>query len=185
MSVYEMFILAAALAMDAFAMAVCKGLATRKQVKGRHMLLVGVWFGTFQALMPALGWLLGWSVAAYVDAVDHWIAFFLLAMIGGNMIREATDKEGEQANADFSFLSMLSMAVATSIDALAMGVALAFQEVNILLAVGIIGIVTFVVSAIGVRLGSLFGGRYQRTAEGVGGVILILLGLRIFLTGLG
>lgn len=180
----ELLLLAVALSMDAFAVAVCKGLAMDK-ITLRRAAVVGVWFGGFQAGMPLLGWLLGSRFEAYITSIDHWIAFVLLALIGGNMIREALSKGEEEADASLSFLSMLLLAVATSIDALAVGVTFAFLEVNVWQAVALIGCITFLLSALGVKVGNLFGTRYKSKAEFVGGVVLILLGLKILLEGLG
>ena len=184
MNVIELLILAIGLSMDAFAVAVCKGLALRK-VRPAQMALVGLWFGGFQALMPVIGYLIGVQFSSYITAIDHWIAFALLALIGSNMVKEALSKEDEEADASLSFKKMLPLAVATSIDALAVGVSFAFLNVQIGLAAGFIGAVTFVLSAAGVKVGSLFGAKYKSRAELVGGVILILLGLKILLEHLG
>lgn len=180
----ELFILAVGLSMDAFAVAVCKGLAL-KQVKPGQMALVGLWFGGFQALMPVLGYFIGVQFSSYITAIDHWIAFVLLALIGGNMVKEALSKEEEEADASLSARKMLPLAVATSIDALAVGVSFAFLQVQIGLAAGFIGVITFVLSAAGVKVGSLFGAKYKSRAELIGGIILILLGLKILLEHLG
>lgn len=180
MGAVELFILAVGLSMDAFAVAVCKGLALQ-QVKPRQMAWIGLWFGGFQALMPAIGYFIGVQFAGYIVAIDHWIAFALLALIGGNMIKEALSKEEEEADASLTCKKMLPLAVATSIDALAVGVSFAFLNVNIGLAAGFIGCVTFVLSAIGVKVGGLFGAKYKSRAEFVGGVILIVLGVKILL----
>ena len=184
MGLVELFLLAVGLSMDAFAVAVCKGLALRES-KLRHMALVGLWFGGFQALMPVIGYLLGVQFKDAITAIDHWIAFFLLAVIGGNMIREAFSKEEEPADASLTPKKMLPLAVATSIDALAVGVSFAFLDVQIGLAASFIGIITFLLSGAGVKVGSLFGMKYKQRAELVGGVILILLGLKILLEHLG
>ncbi len=172
--------------MDAFAVSVCKGLALRR-VELSHMALVGLWFGGFQALMPLLGYLLGSSFSNSIKSVDHWIAAGLLAIIGANMIREAL-KQGDSCDvesASLSFKNMLLLAIATSIDALAVGVSFACLDVNIWLAVGCIGAITFVISADGVKIGGVFGAKYKSKAEMAGGVILILIGLRILLEHLG
>lgn len=184
MGIAELFILAAGLSMDAFAVAVCKGLALRK-VKPVHMVLVGLWFGGFQALMPVAGYFAGVRFADSIKSVDHWIAFGLLALIGGNMVRESFSKEEEPADASLSFKKMLPLAVATSIDALAVGVSFAFLSVNIWVAAAFIGVITFCLSAAGVKVGSLFGAKYKSKAELCGGIILILLGLKILLEHLG
>ena len=184
MTILELFILAVGLSMDAFAVAVCKGLAIGK-IQAKHVLIVGLWFGGFQALMPLVGYLLGSSFAEYIAAVDHWIAMILLTLIGANMIRESRDADPEHVNPSLSWKTMLVMAVATSIDALAVGVTFAFLEVRILPAISFIGVVTFLLSALGVKIGSIFGTRYKSKAELAGGVILILLGIKILLEHLG
>lgn len=185
----ELLLLAVGLSMDAFAVSVCKGLGMKK-VTLKSQCICGAWFGGFQALMPLLGFLLGALFASAIEAVDHWIAFGLLAIIGGNMLREAFDKEEcgccEQKSADLSVKTMFVMAVATSIDALAVGISLAMAgDVNIFLAVLLIGVITFGLSALGVRIGNLFGGRFEKKAEAAGGIILLLLGLKILLEHLG
>ena len=184
MGLMELFILAVGLSMDAFAVSICKGLAGGK-VGGREMGLAGIWFGGFQALMPVLGYILGASFADYITAFDHWIAFVLLAVIGGNMIKEAFSEEDEEVDNSFGVKTMFVMAVATSIDALAVGITFAFLKVNIVAAAIFIGCTTFVFSAAGVKIGSVFGTRYRSKAELAGGVILILLGLKILLEHLG
>lgn len=184
MGILELFLLAVGLSMDAFAVAVCKGLAL-KQVKPVQMALVGLWFGGFQALMPVVGYFVGVQFKDAITAIDHWIAFVLLAIIGGNMIREAFSKEEEEADASLSFKKMLPLAVATSIDALAVGVSFAFLDVQIGIAASFIGVVTFLLSAAGVKVGSLFGAKYKQRAELVGGAILVLLGVKILLEHLG
>lgn len=184
MGIAELFLLAVGLSMDAFAVAVCKGLALKK-VNFKQMALVGLWFGGFQALMPIIGYFVGVQFKDAITAVDHWIAFGLLALIGGNMIREAFSGEDEEADASLSFKKMLPLAVATSIDALAVGVSFAFLDVNIGIAASFIGVVTFVLSTIGVKVGSLFGAKYKSRAELAGGIILILLGTKILLEHLG
>lgn len=184
MGFWELLLLAVGLSMDAFAVSICKGLAMEK-VTWRHALIPGLWFGGFQGLMPALGWLLGSRFAGYITAVDHWIAFALLGVLGFNMLREARSGETEEADSSLAFRVMLAMAVATSIDALAVGITFAFLEVTILHAVTFIALVTFVISALGVKIGSLFGTRYKSRAEALGGCILILLGVKILLEHLG
>lgn len=184
MSFPELLILAVGLAMDAFAVAVCKGLSLRT-LKLQQALLVGVWFGLFQALMPALGWLLGSAFSGLVQSVDHWVAFVLLSIIGGNMIREGLQGGDENCDPSLSFGVMFLLAVATSIDALAVGITFAFLNVSILLAVALIGVVTFTISAVGVKMGNLFGARYKSKAEFFGGAVLILIGLKILLEHLG
>lgn len=184
MGLVELFLVAVGLSMDAFAVAICKGLALKK-ADGKSMALVGLWFGGFQALMPVLGYLVGVQFKDAITAVDHWIAFGLLAVIGGNMIREALAGGEEAEDASLAPKNMLLLALATSIDALAVGVSFAFLDVNITAAAGFIGVVTFCLSAAGVKVGSVFGARYKARAELVGGVILILLGAKILLEHLG
>lgn len=184
MGIIELFLVAVGLSMDAFAVSICKGLALKK-ASLKDMALVGLWFGGFQALMPVLGYLVGVQFKDAITSIDHWIAFGLLAVIGGNMIREALSGGDEQSDASLSPKNMLLLALATSIDALAVGVGFAFLDVNIGAAAGFIGTVTFVLSAAGVRVGALFGARYKNRAEAAGGVILILLGLKILLEHLG
>ncbi|MDE7325236.1 MAG: manganese efflux pump MntP family protein [Lachnospiraceae bacterium] len=182
--IITLFVLAVGLSMDAFAVAVCKGLAMKK-MSWKNAVTVGLWFGGFQALMPAAGYFLGVSFADKIKAVDHWIAFVLLVLIGGNMIREAFGKEQEEASADLDVKTMFIMAVATSIDALAVGVTFAFLDQNMPLAVSLIGVTTFVLSLFGVKAGNMFGVKYKSKAEFVGGVILVLLGVKILLEHLG
>lgn len=186
MSIFELFILAVGLSMDAFAVAMCKGLALRR-ITVKNAAAVGLWFGAFQALMPLAGYFLGVRFNTLISAVDHWVAFILLAIIGASMLREAlSKKEDAPQDASLAFGKMLLLAVATSIDALAAGVSLSCEEnTNIRLAVTFIGCVTFILSAVGVKLGSLFGTKFKSKAEFAGGVILILLGLKILLSDLG
>ena len=184
MNIIEMLLLAVGLSMDAFAVAVCKGLAMGK-ADIKRMCIVGLWFGSFQALMPALGYLLGSTFASYIQSIDHYVSFALLAFIGGNMVKEAlTDKGKNEADSSLSFTVMLMMALATSIDALAAGVGFAFMKINVLVTVLFIGIITFILSFIGVKAGSLFGMGCKKKAEICGGVILILLGLKMLLEGI-
>lgn len=193
MGFLELFLLAVGLSMDAFAVSVCKGLAMQK-VTFRSAAICGVWFGGFQALMPFIGYLLGAGFEMYINAVASWIAFVLLALIGGNMIREALSKEEENASAALDVKTMFLMAVATSIDALAVGITFACvpveimaasQLMNTVVAVCLIGLTTFTISCIGVKAGSVFGARYKSKAEFVGGAILILIGVKILLEHLG
>ena len=184
MGTLELYLLSLGVAMDAFAASVCKGLAV-KRISLRRMLACGLWFGAFQALMPLLGYLLGVRFQAAIERYDHWIAFILLGLIGVNMIREALSKEDEAVDASFAFKPMLLMAVATSIDALAVGITFAFLQVNILVAASFIGATTFLLSALGVWIGHLFGAKYKSAAELTGGIILILLGVQILLEHLG
>ena len=178
MTVFEIFLIGIGLSMDAFAVSICKGLSVGK-VNGRHMLTAGLWFGGFQALMPLIGYLLGSTFEQYVTSIDHWIAFILLSIIGANMIKESFDKDSEKQNASFSFMSMLMVAVATSIDALAVGITFAFLQVNIWLAIAVIGCTTFVISAAGIKIGSIFGAKYKAKAEFFGGSVLICRGIKI------
>ena len=188
MTLLELLLLAVGLSMDAFAVAVCKGLAM-KRLRPRDGIIVGAWFGGFQALMPLAGYFLGTAFAGYINRYDHWVAFGLLCLIGGNMIREALtpDKPGEEPDDSLGFRSMLLMAVATSIDALAVGVTFAFvgPTVGIWAGVCIIGAVTFCLSWAGVKIGNLFGAKYEKKAELAGGIILCLLGVKILLEHLG
>lgn len=183
MSLWELFILAVGLSMDAFAVSVCKGLSVKK-LKPKHMLIAGLYFGGFQALMPLIGYLLGVQFQSLIQEFDHWIAFVLLVLIGVSMIRESRECPDE-LNDSFSFKTMLPLAVATSIDALAVGVTFAFLQVSIVPAVGFIGATTFVLSAAGIRIGHIFGAKYKSRAELTGGIVLILMGTKILLEHLG
>lgn len=186
MGILELLLLAIGLSMDAFAVSICKGLSVKKA--GFHeMGLFAVWFGGFQALMPLIGFFVGSLFHQVISSFDHWVAFGLLAMLGLNMLREAFSKEEEEAGgADFSTKTMFVMAVATSIDALAVGISLALAgDVNIWLAVIFIGIITAIFSASGVKIGNVFGSRYEKKAEAAGGLILILLGVKILAEHLG
>lgn len=183
MSVWELFILAVGLSMDAFAVSVCKGLSV-KALKPKHMLIAGLYFGGFQALMPLIGYLLGVQFQSLIQEFDHWIAFVLLVLIGLSMIRESRECPDE-LNDSFSFKTMLPLAVATSIDALAVGVTFAFLKVSIVPAVSFIGVTTFILSAAGIRIGNIFGAKYKSRAELIGGLVLILMGVKILLEHLG
>ena len=180
MDLFDLIVTGIALSMDAFAVSIGKGLSVQR-VKAKHSLICGAWFGGFQALMPLLGFLLASSFAEYIKQYDHWIAFVLLFLIGANMLREAFSKEENEADASFSVKTMLLLAVATSIDALATGVSFAVTDTNIWLAVSIIGVTTFLFSAAGVKVGSIFGRKYQSKAEFLGGLILILIGVKILI----
>lgn len=190
MGIGELFLLAVGLSMDAFAVSVCKGLAMKKATL-KVEATCGLWFGGFQALMPTVGFFLGALFADAIEAFDHWVAFALLAIIGINMLKEALEKKDEsgdnpEKDADLSVKTMFLMAVATSIDALAVGISLAMVgSVNIWLAAAFIGICTCLLSALGVKIGNVFGSRYEKKAELAGGVILILLGVKILLEHLG
>ena len=188
MGFIELFLLGVGLSMDAFAVSVCKGLAMKKATLKSQM-TCGLWFGGFQALMPLIGFFLGAMFADAIKSFDHWIAFGLLALIGANMLKEALEKECdccEEHNADMSVKTMFVLAVATSIDALAVGISLAMAgDVNIWAAIALIGVTTCGLSALGVKIGNIFGSRYEKKAEFAGGVILILLGLKILLEHMG
>ncbi len=179
MSIIELFIIAVGLSMDAFAVAVCKGLSVQK-LENKHVLLTGLWFGSFQGLMPLIGYFLGSTFESYITPVDHWVAFVLLGIIGFNMIKESFSKEENNADASFSFKTMLVMAVATSIDALAVGITFALlPDVNITAAVCFIAAVTFILSCVGIKIGNAFGARFKNKAEFFGGIILMLMGTKI------
>lgn len=180
MQLYELFIVAVSLSMDAFAVSVCKGLSVGRP-KWWHCLTCGVWFGGFQALMPLLGWMLGVRFQAVIASVDHWVAFVLLGLIGFNMVREALSGEEEELDCSFGIRAMFLLSLATSIDALAVGVTFAFLKVPILQAVTLIGLTTLVLSCLGVKIGSVFGNRFQAKAELAGGIILMVMGLKILL----
>ena len=188
MGIVEQLGMAIALAMDAFAVSICKGL-TVKKTKPRHLIITGLYFGGFQALMPLIGYLLAKSFKGYVEAVDHWIAFVLLAVIGINMIKESFSKEEESHTDDFSFKAMFPLAIATSIDALAVGVTLAFlndiSSGDVYITISLIGIITFALSAVGVWFGRKVGCKFKSKAEFAGGAILVLMGLKILLEHLG
>lgn len=188
----ELFLVAVGLSMDAFAVSVCKGLAMKK-ISVKHALICGVWFGAFQAIMPMIGYILGAQFAGYVETITPWIAFVLLAAIGGNMIRESFGAE-EETDAGLDVKTMFLMAVATSIDALAVGITFACVPVTIIeagrllntvVAVLMIGLTTFVLSCIGVKAGNVFGTRYRACSEQAGGIILILIGIKILLEHFG
>lgn len=183
MSILDLFILAVGLSMDAFAVSVCKGLSLGK-IKPKHMCIAGAWFGGFQALMPLIGYFLGSFFAEMIEKYDHWVAFVLLAIIGGNMIKESFGKD-EKVDSSMDVKSMLLLAIATSIDALAVGVTFAFLQVQIVPAVSFIGVITFIFSAVGVKIGSLFGTKYKSKAELFGGIVLVFIGIKILLEGIG
>lgn len=187
MGIIELLLIAIGLSMDAFAVSVCKGLAT-PNVKLKHMCIAGAWFGGFQVLMPVIGYFLGSAFERYITAIDHWVAFILLVLIGANMIKEAFSKEESESDSSFAFGTMLLMAVATSIDALAVGITFAFMIDSVaylIFAVLSIGVTTFLLSAAGIKIGNLFGTRYKAKAELAGGLILIIIGVKILLEGLG
>ncbi|MGM9646306.1 MAG: manganese efflux pump MntP family protein [Eubacteriales bacterium] len=191
MGAVELIILAVGLSMDAFAVAICKGLSMKK-VSFKEMAIVGLWFGGFQALMPLIGYFLGEACEKYIEQVDHWVAFVLLVLIGALMIKESFEKEEkkeeekENSSSPLAFKTMLTMAIATSIDALAVGISFGIlPDVNITVAVSSIGIITFILSAVGVKIGNVFGAKYKSKAEFAGGLILVLLGIKILLEHLG
>ena len=188
MGIIEQLSMAIALAMDAFAVSICKGL-TVKKIKPRNLLITGLYFGGFQALMPFIGYLLAKSFRSYVEVVDHWIAFALLVIIGANMIKEALSKEEETHTDDFSFKAMFPLAIATSIDALAVGVTLAFLKdigtADVYITIALIGVITFMLSAVGVWFGRKVGCKFKSKAEFAGGAILIIMGTKILLEHLG
>ena len=181
MELAELMVIAVGVSMDAFAVSICKGLSVQN-IRPRHAMITAAWFGGFQALMPLIGFFLGVSFAGFVTNVDHWISFVLLGIIGGNMIKESFHKDEECCvDPDFSFKTMLAMAIATSIDALAIGVTFAFLQVNIWYAVTFIGLTTALFSGAGVYIGNIFGNRYKSKAELAGGVILLVMGIKILL----
>lgn len=181
MGLFELFVIAIGLSMDAFAVSICKGLSLGK-IKVKHMCIAGAWFGGFQALMPAIGYFLGSFFADMVSQYAHWVAFALLLFIGGNMIKESFEKS-ECLDCSMHPKTMLLLAIATSIDAMAVGVSFAFLKVDIIPAVLFIGSITFICSGLGVKIGSIFGTKYKSKAEMVGGIVLILIGLKILLEG--
>lgn len=180
MGILEILLIAVGVSMDAFAVSICKGLSVSK-IRPEHPLTVALWFGGFQALMPVLGYFVGVSFADFVESVDHWIAFILLGIIGVNMIKESFSQDCEVSSPDFSFRTMLAMAVATSIDAFAIGVSFAFLRVNIWKAILIIGLTTAAFSAFGLMIGNVFGSRFRSKAEFAGGLILVAMGIRILI----
>ena len=186
MTFLELFLIAIGLSMDAFSVSICKGLTT-KRFSWRMALVCGLWFGGFQALMPTMGYFLGAQFQEMIEAYDHWIAFGLLFLIGANMIREAIwgKKEEGKENGTLDFKTMLLLAIATSIDALAVGVSFACIQVKLWSSVVVIGLTTFVFSVLGVKIGNVFGSKYEKSAGIVGGIILILIGLKILLEHLG
>ena len=178
MDLLTLLTLAVGLAMDAFAVSICKGLAMREKVLKKGI-IVGLWFGGFQALMPTIGFLLGTQFKDQITSIDHWIAFVLLGLIGINMVKEALSKDEEQADDSIAVKEMFMLAVATSIDALAVGITFAFLNVHIVSAASMIGVCTFLISFAGVKIGNIFGTKYKSKAELAGGIILILLGFKI------
>ena len=185
MTFLELLLIAVGVSMDAFSVSICKGLTT-KRFSWRMALTCGLWFGLFQALMPVVGYFLGAQFARFIESVDHWIAFGLLFLIGANMIREAlSHKEGTPVDNSLGFRTMFLLAIATSIDALAVGISFACIQVELWSSVAVIGLTTFVFSVLGVRIGNVFGSKFKKNAEIFGGIILILIGLKILLEHLG
>ena len=184
MSIVEILLIGIGLSMDAFSVSICKGLTT-KRFSWKMALTCGIWFGFFQALMPMIGYFLGAQFQQFIEAYDHWIAFGLLILIGANMIREALFGKDEDSSASLDFKTMLLLAIATSIDALAVGVSFACIQVRLWSSVLIIGLTTFLFSIIGVKIGNVFGSKFEKSAGIVGGIILILIGLKILLEHLG
>lgn len=182
MEILEIIILAIGLAMDAFAISICKGISSKK-VKLKECLIAGMYFGGFQALMPLIGFLLGFNFEELISSIDHWIAFILLSIIGINMVKESFSDD-ENVNSSFEFKEMLPLAIATSIDALAVGVTFAFLKVNIWVAIFLIGVITFIFSAVGVKLGKIVGNKFKNKAELIGGLVLIIIGIKILLQNL-
>lgn len=184
MGILEIFLIGVGLSMDAFAVSVCKGLSMKK-LDWKKAIIIALYFGVFQAVMPVIGYLLGTTFENLVTQIDHWIAFILLGIIGANMIKETLGKESENSNDKVDFKTMIVLAIATSIDALAVGITFAFLKTEILSAVTMIGIITFILSLIGVKIGNKFGDKYEKKAEFLGGVILILIGVKILKEHLG
>ena len=184
MGTIEILLISVGLAMDAFAVSVCKGLSMKK-MNWKKAIIIGLYFGIFQALMPVLGYFLGTTFEQFITNIDNWIAFVLLSAIGGNMIQESFDQESETCNDNVDVKTMVILAIATSIDALAVGITFACLRINIVLPVISIGIITFILSVIGVKIGNKFGDKYENKAEFIGGLILILLGIKILLEHLG
>ena len=180
MGIFEILIISIGLAMDAFAVSICKGLSMKK-INWKNVIIIALYFGLFQAIMPVIGYFLGTTFSEFVKNIDHWVAFILLTIIGIDMIKASTDDEIEKRNDKLDFKTMLLLALATSIDALAIGVTFAFFEVNMSLAIPIIGSMAFILSLIGVVIGNKFGDKFQNKAELIGGIILIIIGLKILL----
>ncbi|MCD7799738.1 MAG: manganese efflux pump MntP family protein [Ruminococcus sp.] len=188
MGIIELLLLAVSLSMDAFAVSVCQGLSM-KSINKKKTLIIGLYFGGFQALMPLMGWALGTQFESYITSIDHWIAFILLAIIGSNMIIESFKKDVDEINAHdgdtINHKELFMLAIATSIDALTVGIMFAFLNVDIVQSVSIIGVCTFILSIVGIYIGNRFGSKYKNKAEFIGGLILILIGLKVLLEHLG
>ncbi|MGN0527536.1 MAG: manganese efflux pump MntP family protein [Eubacterium sp.] len=181
----EIFLIAVGLSMDAFAVSICKGLKMQNKINGGQTALIALFFGGFQALMPVIGWFLGSSFKKYIENFDHWVAFVLLAFIGGKMIYDSFHDDDDNEDKPFSIKELFLLAIATSIDALAVGITFAIIKTNIWTAVALIGVTTFVLSAVGVFIGHKFGAKYKNKAELAGGIILVLIGVKILLEHLG
>lgn len=180
MSIIEIALIGVGLAMDAFAVSICKGLAMRS-MSYKKAIIIAAFFGFFQAMMPALGYVLGTTFASKIAAIDHWIAFILLVLIGANMIKEAISSDNEQQDDSIRLGDLIMLSIATSIDALAVGITFAFFEVSLLLSISIIGIITFIICVFGVKVGNVFGEKYKSKAEMAGGLILIFMGAKILI----
>lgn len=180
MGTIELLLLSVGLAMDAFAVSICKGISMKK-MNWKKALIIGLYFGGFQALMPVIGYFLGTAFESIITNIDHWVAFILLGIIGGNMIKESFEDESDSCNDDVGFKTMVILAIATSIDALAVGITFAFLKVNLIAAISMIGVITLALSVIGTKIGNKFGNKYKNKAELVGGIILVLLGIKILL----
>lgn len=176
----ELLLLSVGLAMDAFAVSICKGISMKK-MNWKKALIIGLYFGGFQALMPVIGYFLGTAFESIITNIDHWVAFILLGIIGGNMIKESFEDESDSCNDDVGFKTMVILAIATSIDALTVGITFAFLKVNLIAAISMIGVITLALSVIGTKIGNKFGNKYKNKAELVGGIILVLLGIKILL----
>ncbi len=184
MELFEIIFIGIGLAMDAFAVSVCKGLSMKK-FNFKNAIIIALYFGFFQGFMPVIGFALGTTFKGLIESIDHWIAFILLGAIGGNMIKESRDDELDKRNDKIDFKTMIVLAIATSIDALTVGITFAFLDVNIFTSIAFIGIITFVMSMCGVKIGNKFGDKYQNKAELLGGIILIFIGIKILLEHLG
>lgn len=180
MGTIELLLLSVGLAMDAFAVSICKGISMKK-MNWKKALIIGLYFGGFQALMPVIGYFLGTAFELIITNIDHWVAFILLGIIGGNMIKESFEDESDSCNDDVGFKTMVILAIATSIDALTVGITFAFLKVNLIAAISMIGVITLALSVIGTKIGNKFGNKYKNKAELVGGIILVLLGIKILL----
>lgn len=184
MGFIQLIFMSVGLAMDACAVSICKGLKMKK-VDYRYAVIIATFFGGFQGLMPLIGWILGKQFEGYIVSFDHWITFILLSIIGGKMIKESFEKEVDDSEVRYDFKELFILAIATSIDALAVGVTLAFLQVNIWIAITLIGVITFIISIIGVIIGSNFGAKYKSKAELIGGIILVIIGIKILFEHLG